>query len=72
MKFEQEHTLPLLAIHATWAAVQQKSDKLWSLDKLLGKKANIGPMSQADMLLEAGKLVGLSSKKTKEKKEGGE
>jgi hypothetical protein len=75
MKFEQEHTLPLLAIEATWAAVQQKSEKLWTLDKLLGKKQKAtGPMSKGDMLLEVGKLAEFQDKqkKKKEEEEGGE
>jgi len=59
MKFEQEHTLPLLAILATWVAVQQRQEKsLLDIDKLMGKtKGAGGPMSQSEMMTEVGKLA---------------
>jgi len=73
MKFEKEHTLPLLAIQATWAAIQQRQDKkMLSLDKLMGlndKKAPSGPMSKSEMLTEVGKLADFQAKwKAKKKK----
>lgn len=75
MRFEQEHTLPLLAIHATWAAVQYKSEKLWNIDKLMGKKDKAaGPMTKAAMLVQVGKLAEFQAaqKKKKEEEKGGE
>lgn len=71
MRFEQEHTLPLLAIHATWAAVQQRGEKMLSIDKLMGKdnKAS-GQMSKPAMLTEVGKLANFQAKwNAKKKKE---
>jgi len=57
-KFEQEHTLPLLAIHATWAALQARQEKkLLDIDKLMGKKDIGGKMSRSEMLTEVGKLA---------------
>jgi len=72
MKFEEEHTLPLLAIGATWAAVQYKSDKMLDLDKLMGKGkegASTGPMSKASMLNEVAKLADFQAAKKKKEKE---
>jgi len=63
MKFEQEHTLPLLAIHATWVAVQQRQDKkLLDIDKLMGKKEIGGKQSRSDMLTEVGRLADFHAK----------
>jgi len=65
MRFEQEHTLPLLAIGATWAAVQQRSEKMLDIDKLMGKSksgAVNGPMSKTEMLTEVGKLADFQAK----------
>ena len=75
MKFEKEHTLPLLAIQATWAAVQQRSEKILALDKLIGadsgdKNKLTGPMSKTEMLTETGKLAAFQAKwNAKKKKE---
>jgi len=73
MKFEKEHTLPLLAIQATWAAVQQRQEKkMLPLDKLMGLDEDRvkGPMSKTAMLTEVGKLADFQAKwKAKKKKE---
>lgn len=73
MRFEEEHTLPLLAIHATWVAVQQRSEKMLDLDKLMGANKNktSGPMSKTEMLTEMGKLAEFQAKwkAKKERKE---
>ena len=76
MKFEREHTLPLLAIQATWAAVQQRQEKkLLGLEELMGQqedKVN-GPMTKSEMLTEVGKLADFQAKwKAKKKKEAKE
>lgn len=72
MKFEQEHTLPLLAIQATWAAVQQRQEKkMLSIEKLMGTddKQASGPMSKTEMLTEVGKLADFQAKwKAKQRK----
>jgi hypothetical protein len=62
MRFEEEHTLPLLAIQATWAAVQQKNEKMLSIDKLMGKKEMGGAMSKTEMMTEVGKLADFHNK----------
>jgi hypothetical protein len=70
MRFEQEHTLPLLAIEATWAAIQQRSEKMLDIEKLMGKKETGGTMSKTEMLTEAGKLADFTRRqKAKRKKE---
>jgi len=75
-KFEQEHTLPLLAVHATWVAVQMKQEKkLLDIDKLMGKKELGGTMSRSEMLTEVGKLADFHAQhkaKLKKKKEAEE
>jgi hypothetical protein len=61
MKFEQEHTLPMLAVHATWVAVQQRQEKrMLSIEKLMGKEevGSSGPMTKAGMLGQVGMLPG--------------
>jgi len=73
MRFEQEHTLPLLAIEATWAAVQQRSEKMLDIEKLMGRSENAGPMSQSERMTGVGKLAEFqarhNAKKKKEKEE---
>ena len=73
MKFEKEHTLPLLAVHATWVAVQQRQEKkMLNLDELMGTKGKgaDGPMSKTEMLTQVGKLADFQAKwKAKKKKE---
>jgi len=70
MKFEDEHTLPLLALHATWVAVQQREKKLLSIEKLMGDKQMGGKQSKSEMMTEVGKLADFHAKhKAKKKKE---
>ena len=74
MRFEQEHTLPLLAIQATWAAVQLAraygGEKMLDIDKLMGKDADkaSGQMSKAAMMSELTKLSTVQTKWKEEKK----
>ncbi len=74
MKFEQEHTLPMLAVHATWVAVQMgminSKGKPMKLDKLLGKddKDGGGQMSKGDMMANALILQEFHSKQMEKKK----
>ena len=79
MKFEQEHTLPLLAVHATWVAVQtgtiNSKGKPLTIEKLLGKKGKAGkevdkgPMTRSGMMAEALVLKEFHDRKMAEKKE---
>ena len=75
MRFEQEHTLPLLAIQATWAAVQlgraYGGEKMLGIDKLMGKESDkvSGTMSKAAMMGELTKLATVQAKWKKDKKE---
>ncbi len=78
MKFEQEHTLPMLAVHATWVAVQtgmvNSKGKPLSIEKLLGKTqtgqtAKGEPMTRSAMMSEA--LVLKEFQDRQEKKEEG-
>ena len=75
MKFEQEYTLPLLAVHATWVAVQMgtinSKGKPLTIEKLLGKKgkagtADRGPMTRSAMMSEALVLKEFHDRKMKE------
>jgi len=55
MDFQEEYTLPLMAVHATWTAYQQRVDKMVSIEKLLNVKdakdaATDGPMSSQEMI----------------------
>jgi len=61
----------LLAIHATWAAIQQRQEKkLLDIDKLMGKKEIGGKMSRSEMMTEVGKLADFHAQhKAKLKKE---
>jgi hypothetical protein len=75
MKFEQEHTLPLLAVQATWAAVQMghinAKGKPLSIEKLLGKKeskSSSGPMTRSGMMAEALVLQDFHNKQMEKKK----
>ena len=76
MKFEQEHMLPLLAVHATWVAVQtgmiNSKGKPLTIEKLLGKKGtgkDKGPMTRSAMMSEALMLKEFHDRKMVEKKE---
>jgi hypothetical protein len=76
MKFEQEHTLPMLAVHATWVAVQtgyiRSKGKPLKLEKLLGKEDSGSQMSKGDMMANALLLQEFHNKqKEKKKKEEG-
>ena len=82
MKFDKEYTLPLLAVHATWVAVQMgtvnSKGKPLSIEKLLGKDETSsgggGPMTRSAMMVEVSTLAEFNArqmeKKKKEKKEG--
>ena len=81
MKFDKEYTLPLLAVHATWVAVQMgtvnSKGKPLSIEKLLGKQetgSDGGPMTRSAMMVEVSTLAEFNArqmeKKKKEKKEG--
>jgi hypothetical protein len=76
MKFEQEHTLPMLAVHATWVAVQtgmiNSKGKPMKLEKLLGKedaKKASGPMTRSGMMAEALVLKDFHEKQMAKKKQ---
>jgi len=66
----------LLAIQATWAAIQQRQEKkLLDIDKLMGKKEIGGKQSRSEMLTEVGKLANFHAQhkaKLKKKKEAEE
>jgi len=77
MKFDSEHTLPLLAVHATWVAVQMgmvnNKGKPLSMEKLLGKKetaeASGGPMTRSAMMAEVTNLAEFNARQMEKKKE---
>lgn len=50
LKFEQDHVLPMMALQATWNAIQQRSEKLLDIEKLLGKGESHAPMSKTEMV----------------------
>jgi hypothetical protein len=74
MKFEQEHTLPMLAVQATWVAVQMGNinakGKPLSIEKLLGRKdtAKGEPMTRSGMMAEALVLQDFHNKQMEKKK----
>jgi len=73
MKFEQNHTLPMLAVHATWVAVQtghiNAKGKPLSIEKLLGKaEIKAGPMTRSAMMGEALMLKEFHDKQMEKKK----
>lgn len=75
MKFEQEHTLPMLAVQATWVAVQMgyinSKGKPLSIEKLLGRKGAKGsrePMTRSAMMAEALVLQDFHNKQMEKKK----
>ncbi len=83
MKFEKEHTLPMLAVHATWVAVQnghiKSKGKPLSIEKLIGdstsdSKASSpvrGPMTRSAMMSEALMLKEFQERQGEKKKEEG-
>ena len=83
MKFEKEHTLPMLAVHATWVAVQnghiKAKGKPLSIEKLLGdafsgdgdKAQARGPMTRSAMMSEALMLKEFHDKQMEKEKEEG-
>ena len=75
MKFEKEHTLTLMAVHATWVAVQMghmnSKGKPMKLEKLLGKEDDKGQMSKGDMMANALLLQDFHNKQMEKKKEEG-
>jgi hypothetical protein len=75
MKFEQEHTLPMLAVQATWVAVQMghinAKGKPLSIEKLLGKKDSGSQMTRSAMMAEALVLQDFHNKQMEKKKEEG-
>ena len=73
MKFDQEHTLPMLAVHATWLAVQtghmNTKGKPMKLEKLLGRDdKGGGQMSKGDMMANALVLQDFHNKQMEKKK----
>jgi hypothetical protein len=79
MKFDREHTLPMLAVHATWVAVQTglvtSKGKPLSIEKLLGKQetagASGGPMTRSGMMAEAATLAEFNARQMEKKKKEG-
>ncbi len=73
LQFEQDHDLPMMALQATWNAIQQRSEKMLDIDDLLGKgKGSRGPMSKTEMVSNMywvhEKAVELQKKKEEEAK----
>jgi len=70
LKFEQDHDLPMMAILATWTAVQHRAEKMLDIEQLLGKSGtHNAPMSKTEMVSN---IYYMHEKAVERKKQEGE